>query len=188
MEEKKKTNKSLIREALYFLGELAICLIVVELFVNFVARPIRVVGSSMYPTYDDGSIGIMYKLNMDEEDLKRFDVLIINCEQKDELIIKRLIGFPGETVTMENDVLTIDGVVYDQYFLDEDYVNNYKTTYNNNFTNDFSITLGEGEYFVLGDNRPYSADSRYFGPFSYEDIEGRNGFIIYPFSDFGSFE
>ncbi len=168
-------------------NDLLICFLVVQLFVNFVAQPIRVVGDSMYPTYEDGSIGLVNRFLFNEDKLERFDTVVLKYE--DEYIIKRLIGFPGETVEMKDDVLTIDGVVYDEYYLDDEYVEQMKEKYNTDkYTTDFTIILGEDEYFVLGDNRIISYDSRLMGPFSFDDFVGSGVVILYPFDKFGIYD
>ena len=72
----------------------------------------------------------------------------------------------------------------EQDFLDDDFVEKAKMTYNvDQFTDDFEVTLADGEYFVMGDNRLRSTDSRELGPFRLDDIVGMKGLVIYPFSD-----
>ena len=78
---------------------------------------------------------------------------------------------------------SINGEPFDEPFLEEEYV----STYGDSFMEDVEpVTLAENEYYCLGDNRPHSSDSRYYGPFKKDEIECRGVFIIYPFSNFGA--
>lgn len=123
----------------------------------------------MNKTFNDGDILILYKLS----DIKRFDVVVLHEENDDEKIIKRIIGMPGDTVAIK------DG---DIYINDE----KIKDEYAYGMTSDYErITLGNDEYFILGDNRLVSKDSRYFGPVKENEIKGKVIFRIFPFSKFG---
>ena len=88
-------------------------------------------------------------------------------------IIKRVIGLPNETITYSNGVLKVNGYVVEEGFIDD--INKNQTTRNDK---DISITLKEDEYFVLGDNRKISYDSRNIGPIKKENIKARL-FVIY---------
>ena len=90
-----------------------------------------------------------------------------------EKLIKRVIGLPGETVEYKDGKLYIDGKVM-------------KDEYSKSTTNDFDkVTLGKDEYFVLGDNRAVSIDSRRLGPINKKDILGKARLVIFPFNRFG---
>ena len=89
-------------------------------------------------------------------------------------MIKRLIGLPGETVKVVKNTLYIDGVEIEQPFLDE-----------GNITNDFETVVDENCYFVMGDNRDISLDSRELGCFDISQIQGTTSLTIFPFSRFG---
>ena len=92
---------------------------------------------------------------------------------------------PGSltTVSYKDSQLYIDGVAIEETFLDHDYVSSQSST--RDFTGDLEVTLTEDEYFLLGDNRPYSKDSRSYGAFSKEDIISKGLFVLYPFNEFG---
>lgn len=156
--------------------------VVLFLVTTFLARPIRVEGSSMVPTLHDGELGFSNIFSVKIGDINRFDIVIVYIEQTDKYIVKRVIGMPGDTISFENDILYINGVETAQPFLDTDYVNSYKASNNDSvFTHDVNpVTLGSEEYFLMGDNRPYSTDSRVYGPFHKSEIKSKDALIIYP--------
>ncbi len=135
---------------------------------TFIATPVRVNGDSMDDTLKNGEILILNKLS----DINRFDIVVINL--KGEKLIKRVIGMPNETIKIDNNTI---------------YVNNeeLKENYGKGRTFDNpEIILGENEYFVLGDNREESKDSRFFGAINKDDIQGTTNFILFPFKNFGT--
>ena len=144
-------------------------------------KPVVVSGRSMHPTIKDGSIGFSSVISKNLHGIDRFDIVIVRLDRKNEDLIKRVVGLPGETVVFENDRLYIDGKEYSQDFLDKNYVAGYSV-----FTNDFEVKLADNEYFCMGDNRPVSADSRMYGPFTRDKIEACGLFVIYPFNEFGA--
>ncbi len=159
-----------------------VCLIITRFFF----MPVRVKGTSMYPTLYNGSIGFSSIISRRVSGVERFDIVIIYVEEKDENLVKRVIGMPGETISYNKGTLYIDGNPIEEYFLDDEYVKQQvDLSYHDYFTDDFTYTLGEDEYYCLGDNRLVSSDSRFYGPFSSEDIVSKDIFIIYPFGKFG---
>ena len=150
---------------------LAIILLVVFLR-TFIITPVRVDGKSMNPTLENGQILLLEKIN---SNYKRFDIVVINYEEngQTEKLIKRIIGLPGETVEIKDNKIYIDEVeINDDYAYGE--------------TSDYEkITLDDDEYFILGDNRLISKDSRYFGPVKKDDLMGEAVFRLWPFSSFG---
>lgn len=117
----------------------------------------------MYPTYKDNSIGLAGKM-FNKNSIERYDVVVAQAGNKK--IIKRVIGLPGEKVEYRNHELYINGERKQDQF--------------ENITEDFTIVIPEGEYFILGDNRTNSSDSRYYGPFKYEQIYAKNIIILWP--------
>lgn len=168
MEEKKETvKKNYIKEFLpYFM-----IILVVVLIKTFVVSPIRVNGASMDPTLNDKDIMLLDEISYRFFDVERFDIVVV--KEEDEYLIKRVIGLPGETVEYKNDKLYIDGK-----YVKEDF--KHKETF------DFSTTLGKDEYFIMGDNRTNSTDSRVFGPISRDKIMGKTSLTILPISRFGN--
>lgn len=146
-----------------------IIVVVVVLIRIFIITPVRVEGSSMKETLSNGDVLLLYKLGK----YNRYDVVVLNELADDEIIIKRIIGMPNETVEIkDNKIYVNDEAIEDDYAYGE--------------TSDFDkITLGEDEYFLLGDNRLISKDSRYFGAINKKDIMGKTIFRIYPFNKIG---
>lgn len=181
VEHKEEKGDSAEKEVLSFIRDLVICVVAVFLLTSFVVRPVQVKGNSMYPELNNASIGFSNVLGYSMNGLKRFDVAIIYVAEKDEYLVKRVIGLPGETVSYMNGRLYIDGNYVEESFLNQDYVDSYNGTF---MTDVAPITLGEDEYYCLGDNRPHSSDSRYYGPFKKENIKSKGVFIFWPFDKF----
>lgn len=175
MEDKKSFLK--------FILQLVVIVCVTVFIFREVIIPIRVDGESMYPTLCNNDIGVVSALNIEHDGIERFDLVVLDCQKLDKRIVKRVIGLPGETVVYKSDRLYIDGVYFEEKFLDQEYIKEAKKRYKAEyFTSDFEFILDENEIFVLGDNRLQSADSRVLGPFTYTDIIGKNGVLLYPFS------
>ena len=155
-----------------FLKELipyVIIILVVVLIRTFVVTPIRVDGPSMNPTLKNGNIMILNKLAK----IDRFDIVVISSSKTHDTLIKRVIAMPGETIEVR------DGKIY---------INDkkIKDKYGSGVTKDFGkIRVPKDSYFVMGDNRPVSADSRVFGTFNKKEIKGTTRFILFPFKSFG---
>lgn len=151
------------------------------LLVTFVAQRTDVNGTSMYPTLEDGDQLIADKITYRFRDPERFDIIIFPYKYAENTyFIKRIIGLPGETVRIdEQGNIYINGEI-----LEEEY--GYETILYAGLASE-EIVLGEDEYFVLGDNRNVSEDSRYadVGNIKREDIVGRAWLRIYPFRRFG---
>lgn len=180
-ENDKKTD-SFAQDFFSFVKDIAISLCIVFLVIHFLVRPVQVKGNSMYPTLKNGDFAFSNVLGMKTGKIRRFDIVIIHIPEKNEYIVKRVIGLPGETVEYSSGQLYINGEPVDEPFLDQDYVSQYGNT----FMSDVSpVTLGEEEYYCLGDNRPNSSDSRVYGPFSKDRIASKGLCILFPFSDFG---
>lgn len=164
-----------------------VIILLVILFARIVVfSPVKVEGHSMDPTLKNNQRLISSKISS----LSRQD--IITCKEPDNpdlYVVKRVIGLPGDIIKMEHDVLTINGKKYTEPYLD-----NYKTelkkdklldvySYNTDyqkiaansetFTSYFTVTVPENKYFVLGDNRLISKDSRIFGFVDKSLIQGK---------------
>lgn len=175
-----------MKETLKNIIELVIVAAVTYVVFTYVVKPVRIEGTSMMNTVANKDMALMDAIGLSQNGVERFDVVIVNCESLNESLIKRVIGLPGETIEYKNDRLYVDGKYVAEPFLDKEFMEESKEIYNSLlFTHDFQITLGADEYFVVGDNRLNSKDSRALGAFHLEDFIGKNGFVIYPFDHFG---
>lgn len=152
-----------------------VLLILIVLIVRmFIISPVSVDGNSMYPNLKNNEILILKKY---DKSIKRFDIIVFN--DGSSKLIKRVIGLPGEHVEYKNNELYING-------------NKTKDKILFTKTGDFKLenlgvsVIPENMYFVLGDNRTNSTDSRIIGLISKDDIEGTVDFRIFPFDRFGS--
>ncbi len=169
VEDKKKIDiKNFIKELIPYV----IILIVVVIIRTYFITPIIVSGPSMKPTLDGGEVMILNR----REELDRFDVVVVDIKTED--IIKRIIAMPGETISCENGIVYINGRRQDE-------------EYSKGITYDFDkVILGKDEYFVMGDNRQDSKDSRHVdvGPVKRSQIKGTTRLVLFPFSKFGNIE
>jgi signal peptidase I len=163
----------------YLLPYIAIIL-TVYLLRAFVFQPVVVRGHSMDPTLTDGEWSIALK----NTKIERFDIITFPApDQPKKSYIKRVIGLPGETVEYKNDILYIDGKEHKEPYLDE-----FKqaVTDGQPLTADVPPTkVPAGHYFVMGDNRRNSKDSRYIGSIDEKTISGDVKFVLWPFDRFG---
>ena len=168
-------DRSIISNVLY----IAAVLLFSFLIVRYVGQRTEVIGNSMVPTLEDGNQLVTDKITYRFREPERFDIIVFPHEPMHEFYIKRIIGMPGETVEIgEDGVIYINGEV-----LEENY--GYGETRPQERTG--QIVLGDDEYFVLGDNREVSLDSRYreVGNIPRSIIIGRAWVRIYPFDQFG---
>ncbi|MFA5051487.1 MAG: signal peptidase I [Patescibacteria group bacterium] len=150
----------------------------------FLFQPFYVRGASMEPSFYDNEYLIIDEITYRLADPQRGDVVVIrNPSQTSEFFIKRIIGLPGETVeAVDGQIRIINAQYPDGITLSESYLADGTLT--NNLT---ATSVPEGNYFVMGDNRSVSLDSRIFGPLPRKDIVGRAWLRVYPFSDFQHF-
>lgn len=166
------------------LGWLIYILVIVGLtylIITYVGQRTRVMGSSMETTLSDGDNLIVDKISYRFTDPKRYDIIVFPYKyEENTYYIKRIIGMPGETIQI------IDGYVYINGELLTSDIYGAEVMETGDLAND-PITLGEDEYFVLGDNRNHSADSRdpSVGVLKREDLMGRAWVRIYPFDKMG---
>ena len=151
--------KKIIKDTIPYL----VIILVVVLIRLFVATPVRVDGNSMNPTLKNNQILILNKM---DKSYKRFDVVVFN--HNGNKLVKRIIGLPGDTISYKNNKLYVNDKLI-------------KESYTRIDTDDFtSDKVPSDMYFVLGDNRSNSLDSRYIGNVSKSDIEGVVAFSILP--------
>lgn len=149
----------------------------------FIAAPYVVSGASMIPTFHDYHYLIIDRVSYGLEGPTRGDVIVLDLPQDtSRALIKRVIGLPGETVSLTGTSVTIinaehpDGFVLTEPYLDPQ---------NLGGPTDIKVTLGADQYYVLGDNRRVSADSRSWGVLPREDIVGRAFLRLFPFNQIG---
>ena len=154
-----------------------ILLIVVLLPIRlFVAEPFLVYGSSMEPNFDTGDYLIVDELSYKLSTPKRGDVVVLRPPMDlTKHYIKRVIGLPGETVDVKGDVVTIINKEHPEGFILKEPYLTFKSD------KESHTTLTSDQYFVMGDNRTVSYDSRSWGPLPKEDITGKAFLRLYPF-------
>ena len=146
----------------------------------FIAQPFIVSGASMSPTFESGEYLIVDELSYRLGEPERLDVIIFRYPRNpEEFFIKRVIGLPGETVQIVGDSITITTKGGGTLSLEEPYIKNHGNG------GVFRVELGEDEYFVLGDNRPESSDSRVWGELPRENIIGRAFLRLLPLQHLG---
>ena len=145
------------------------------LLTTYVGQRTRVNGESMYPTLHDDDNLIVDKVSYRFSDPRRYDIIVFPYRYKDMYFIKRIIGLPGETVQILDGYVYIDGKKLDEQIQNAALASD-------------PITLGDDEYFVLGDNRNASEDSRFpdVGNVRRKEIIGRAWVRIWPFERAGS--
>jgi signal peptidase I len=160
-----------MRKILKFVLVIVVCYFIAVISNAIFLEQIVVYGNSMASNLNDGEFGLADKQFYKISKLERFDVVVI--KQDDSMIIKRVIGLPNEKIEYINGVLKINDQIVEENFIDE-------STKKNTNRNDLSIsvTLKDDEYYVLGDNRLVSYDSRNIGPIKFDDIKGRV-FVLY---------
>ena len=169
-EEKKKTvGQEILSWILTFAVAIALALVIR----TFIFEPVRVDGHSMDYTLADNEYMIVTKYDYLLGEPERFDVVICHYPERGRTnFVKRLVGLPGDTVSMLNGTLYVNGEA-----IDEPYITN-KANYNMQ-----AYTLKDDEYFVLGDNRSSSNDSHIIGPISREQIKGHVRCVAFPFKN-----
>ena len=175
-----RTAKNMVKEVLSMALYIAVVLCITFLVVRYVGQRTQVDGHCMENTLFDGDNLIVDKISYRFTDPKRFDIIVFPYHYKeDTYYIKRIIGLPGETVQIRDGEIYIDGAI-----LEEDY--GKETMLTSGRAAD-QIQLGEDEYFVLGDNRNHSEDSRFddVGNIERSEIIGRAFIRIWPFERFG---
>ncbi|MDB4939652.1 MAG: signal peptidase signal peptidase [Candidatus Doudnabacteria bacterium] len=165
---------------------LLIALVIILPVRYYVAQPFIVSGSSMEPTFYTGEYLIIDELTYHISAPQRGDVIVFKYPKDNtQYFIKRIIGLPGETVKIqENKVIIINAQNPQGFVLDEKYLPAGDTTFP--YGQD-TRTLGSTEYFVLGDNRLASSDSRFWGPVPTNDIVGKVFVRAFPFQTFKKF-
>lgn len=170
-----KNKKSIFRD---FIEALLIALAIALPVKYFLASPFIVVGTSMYPTFKNSDYLIVDKIIYRFEEPARGDVIVFKPPFSDNTyFIKRIIGLPGETIHVDGNTVIITNKDNPNGFkLDQPYASSVR----NSITD---IELKDNEYFVMGDNRAVSSDSRVWGPLTKDRISGRTDLRLFPISE-----
>ena len=150
-----------------------VIIIVVVLIRTFIVTPVRVKGDSMVPTLENKEIVLLQKW---DQSYQRFDIVVVKYQNTK--LVKRVVGLPSDHVAYQKGKL---------------YINDHevKEDFDHGKTDDFKLeelgydTIPEGYYFVMGDNRTNSTDSRMIGLVSEKEMLGTTGFVLFPFQKFG---
>lgn len=157
-----------------------VLVIVIALLIkNYIFTPIRVNGSSMEPTLKDGDIMILNEIGYHLNGVKRFDIVVVKKDNDNDRIIKRVIGLPGETVAFKDNKLFINDEVVEENF-------SHDVTHNFDLSEIDETVIPDDYYFVVGDNRGNSKDSRIIGLINKSEIKGKTSLIIFPFNKIGN--
>ncbi len=155
----------------------AIAVVAVLLVRSFVTQPFLVSGASMEPTFNNGNYLLIDELTYNFRPPERGEVIVFRYpNDTSTYFIKRVIGLPGETVIITQGTVSVKNQ-HGVEVLREPYVMGQATSPN------MQRTLGKGEYFVMGDNRNFSFDSRSWGPVPSKDIVGMVRFRLWPLNE-----
>lgn len=181
-------------------GLLLTALVIAVLIKTFLIQPFWIPSESMLDTIHVNDRVMVNKLAFQFGEPQRGDIVVFRDPAEPEIeesvpeavirsvleaigvrtrglddLIKRVVGLPGETITISDNTVHVDGVAIDEPYLDPDVV----------MPDDGPFVVGEDEVFVMGDNREFSFDSRRFGNIEYDSLVGRAFVIIWPLSNFG---
>lgn len=177
-------GSSLKREFYLLCKVILFAIIAIFVVKNFLLSPSVVWGESMQPTFSDQDKIIVNKVST----IDRFDVIVFHAPDSDNYYVKRVIGVPGDHIEYKNNILYLNGKAIDEpYLLSENSSSNWSLQ-----TGDFTLEeltgyslIPENTYFVLGDNRGNSNDSRFFGLLHENAVIGEVTFRFYPFNNIG---
>ena len=163
----------------FFMDILEVIVLAVGIFLIvylLILRPHKIKGQSMHSNFPDGEYLLTEKVSYYSKDPQRGDVVVFKPPISEDEFIKRVIGLPGETISVSG------GKVYvNNQELKEDYIDVY-TAPGAFLAEGQTYTVPNGYYFVMGDNRPHSSDSRAWGPITKKVITGKAWLIYFPFN------
>ncbi|MCI8706231.1 signal peptidase I [Lachnospiraceae bacterium JLR.KK009] len=179
--KKRKVNTGLLREVAAWTGEILLAVMAAVVVVLSVGFRISVVGPSMSPTLENGERILVNRIGYKLFDPKRNDLVVFlpNGNEKAHYYIKRVIALPGDRVQIKDGIVYINGEPFEEKA--------EVSAIENPLLAEDEIVIGKDEYFVLGDNRNNSEDSRYasIGNVKKEHIVGQAWLIVYPWNKFG---
>ncbi len=172
-ETKEQKNKRIEKEVAEWVFSIVIAVALALLIHNFVFQIIRVDGPSMEPTLYTDERMLVTKFTYYFDSPQRGDIVVTKFPEDRRNFVKRIIGLPGETISISDGKLYIDGVVLDEPYIKETLLWDYD-----------EITINQDSYVVMGDNRNNSRDSRHIsvGPLEEKMIVGKAQFVVWPLS------
>jgi len=163
-----------------FIETILVALVLAIVLYLFIMTPHEVVGNSMHPTYKNGEMLMANKITYRVSEPKRGDVIIFKFSDTQDFI-KRIIGIPRDEVMIKDGKIYINGELLDESkYLESTVITNGGSYLHEGQT----VTIQDGEYFVCGDNRTNSSDSREFGPIAEDKIKGKAWIVYFPFTQF----
>ncbi|MEG0962864.1 MAG: signal peptidase I [Lachnospiraceae bacterium] len=178
---KRKVNKGVLREIVLWIGEIAFVMVIAVMLVTFIGFRITVVGSSMSPTLESGEEILVNRFVYKLFTPKQNDLIVFlpNGNEKSHYYVKRVIATPGDTIQVKAGLVYVNGKVFEEKVK--------VSAIENPLLAETEITVREDEYFVLGDNRNNSEDSRYasIGNINKNYIVGKAWYRIAPWKKFG---
>lgn len=167
----------------YIILDILIAAVISVLLITYVASAYKIEGHSMQPALHDQERIIITKLGVRGGNINRFDIVVLyKPDDPNRSIIKRVIGLPEEILEIRKGTIYINDNRLDEPFLKE---HNERKDLMYQSINMKPLLIDKGHYFVMGDNRPVSQDSRSFGPVPQRYIYGKTLFRYWPFSKFG---
>ena len=167
----------------YILLDIFLAALLSFILINYVISAYRIEGDSMNPLLHSGERVFISKFDIREKSLKRFDIVVLyRPDEPDKSLIKRIIGLPGEIIEIRNGGIFINYELIKQPFLTDE------QSPAKSVPDLPPLLIPRGHYFVLGDNRFVSRDSRLFGSVPQKYISGRAFFRYWPFGRFGKIE
>ncbi|WP_019153918.1 signal peptidase I [Robertmurraya massiliosenegalensis] len=170
-------NNTALREAFSWIKSILFALIMVLICREFIFAPVKVDGKSMMPTFENNNRVMISKISK----VERFDLIVFRSPySEDTQYIKRVIGLPGDTVEIENDILYINSKE-----VNENYLNTNKEDVPSGalLTENLKVVVPNGYLYVLGDNRRNSSDSREFGVIKESSVIGEVKLRFYPIDE-----
>ncbi|MED3789766.1 signal peptidase I [Peribacillus frigoritolerans] len=174
------------KEVFSWIKAILIAVILAFLIRTYIFAPIVVDGESMMPTLQDHERIVLTKFGTNIDNIDRFDIVVFHATV-DKDYIKRVIGLPGDHIEYKDDTLYINGKAYEEPYLDK-----YKNQMTSGvpLTESFkleditgSMTVPEGQLFLMGDNRQNSLDSREIGTISVDEIVGKANLVYWPINE-----
>lgn len=170
----------------FFLDMLEVVVFAVGIFFFvylLIMRPHKIKGQSMHPNFPDSEYLLTEKVTYYFKKPTRGDVIVFMppISETDEFI-KRIIALPGETVAIKNGRIYVNGILLNEPYISDD----VKTTGGSFLSEDETVRVPKDEYFVIGDNREHSSDSRSWGPIKKKSISGRAWLVYWPLSNAGT--